>query len=211
MATEKGPAGQGRAEGLDDSTDDLVNRQEQHKANGQQKQAETSAKEAWQQASPFPIAADPNKLKTAVTVALGCKTQLEAALTYASFGIPVFPCNWKPNKEGKVSKRPVPELGEGGLYFATNDSAQIKEWWTQWPEALIGVPGGSRTGVWFLDVDSMEGKGIDGLGIWSSLGGDEVQTRIHRSGTNGLHEIFLWDPDRPVGGGRGDLPHGLDV
>ena len=63
------------------------------------------AKETWSQAEPFPIAADLSKLKSAVTIACQRKTQLEAALVYAQFGIPVIPCNWKPE--------PAPEICTG--------------------------------------------------------------------------------------------------
>src|SRR6516165_1070642 len=108
-------------------------------------------KEAWNQAAPFPIAENIQKLKVAVTAARQCKTQGEAAEVYAKLGIPVIPCNWKPNKDGAIKKYPL--LGEGGLYLATTDLEQIQKWWNQWPEALIGVPMGRRVGMWATDVD----------------------------------------------------------
>ena len=100
-------------------------------------------KEAWQQADPFPISNNSINWKDAVWKACECKSQLEAALIYAGYGIPVFPCNWIPNAEGVVKKHPVLALGKGGLYLATIDPEQITKWWGQWPEALIGVPQGS--------------------------------------------------------------------
>jgi Bifunctional DNA primase/polymerase, N-terminal len=165
------------------------------------------AKEAWNQAAPFPITEKIQNLKVAVTAACECKTQLEAALIYAKFGIPVFPCNWKPNKDGAIKKYPL--LGEGGLYLATTDSAQIQEWWTKWPEALIGVPMGRRVGMWAVDADSKEKKGdVDGVENWTKLqveNGD-ANTRTHLTGTNGLHFLYPWDDDRPVGCSNGNLP-----
>jgi len=120
-------------------------------------------KEAWNQAAPFPITEDIRKLKVAVAAACDHKTQGEAALIYAKFGIPVFPCNWK-SIDGTIKKRPVKELGEGGLYLATTDPEQIQKWWKQWPEALIGVPMGRRVGMWGVDADSKEKKGdVDGV------------------------------------------------
>ena len=157
-------------------------------------------KEAWNQAAPFPITEDIRKLKVAVTTPHQHKTQLEAALIYAKFGVPVFPCNWKPDKDGKLRKYPL--LGEGGLYLASIDPDKIQEWWTKWPEALIGVPMGRRVGMWAVDADSKEKKGdVDGVKAWDNLQfehGDAV-TRAHKTGTDGLHFLYLWDNDRPVG------------
>jgi hypothetical protein len=99
------------------------------------------------------------------------------------------------------------------LYLATVDPEQIKQWWTQWPLALIGVPGGRRTGMWFLDVDSKEGHDEDGLGNWWDLEAQHssAQTRAHLTGTNGLHFIYQWNADRPIKGGKGVLPPGMEV
>jgi hypothetical protein len=85
-------------------------------------QIKEEIKKAWSQAAPFPIAENLRQLKVAVTVACQCKTQLEAALVYAKFGIPVLPCNWEQHQieDGsyKVQKRPAFDV-------ATTDSKQI--------------------------------------------------------------------------------------
>ena len=169
---------------------------------GQSKAPENIVKEAWNQAAPFPIAEDIRKLKVAVTTTDQRKTQLEAALIYAKFGIPVIPCNWKPDSEGKIRKYTL--LGKGGLYLATIDPAQIQQWWTKWPEALIGVPMGRRVGMWAVDADSKEKKGdVDGVEAWFNLVADHdpgsAVTRAHKTGTNGLHFLYSWDGNRPVG------------
>jgi hypothetical protein len=174
---------------------------------GGSKAQDTTAKEAWTQAAPFPIAENIQKLKVAVTAARQCKTQGEAAELYASLGIPVIPCNWKPNKDGAIKKYPL--LGEGGLYLATTDSAQIKEWWAKWPEALIGVPMGRRVGLWATDIDC---KGdTDGRKIWQDLQveHDIVNTRTHLTGTEGHHLLWLWNDNFPVRCGNGKLPKGI--
>jgi KaiC/GvpD/RAD55 family RecA-like ATPase len=182
-----------------------MNRQDTYTTTGAQKQAgESTEKEAWNKAAPFPIAENIQKLKVAVTAACQCKTQLEAALVYAKFGIPVFPCNWKLDNESKY-----PMLGKGGLYLATTDLKRVREWWTEWPEALIAVPMGRRTGVWALDVDA---KGeTDGREIWWNLQveHDITDTRTHKTGTDGFHLLFQWDDDQPVGNSLGNLPKGM--
>jgi hypothetical protein len=90
---------------------------------GKQRSAAEKLKEKWKQSPPFPIAlnSNPYKWKVAVSAACNSKTQLEAALVYVERGIPVFPCNWLPDKAGKVNKYPLRELGKGGLYLATID------------------------------------------------------------------------------------------
>ena len=168
------------------------------------KAQDTTAKEAWNKAAPFPITEDIRKLKVAVAAACDHKTQGEAALIYAKLGIPVFPCNWKTNSEGIIKKRPVKELGEGGLYLATTDPEQIQKWWKQWPEALIGVPMGRRVGMWGVDADSKEKKGdVDGVEAWFDLVAEHdpgsAVTRAHKTGTEGLHFLYLWDDNRVVG------------
>src|SRR5215469_3805189 len=77
-------------------------------------------------------------------------TNLEAALRYAARGWPVFPCQW----QGEGRKRP---LIERGLHAATIDSAIVTNWWTRWPEALIGLPTGDPIGCVVLDIDRKEG------------------------------------------------------
>ncbi|MEY6434208.1 DUF3987 domain-containing protein [Thioalkalicoccus limnaeus] len=76
----------------------------------------------------------------------------DAALTHATRGIPVFPCN-------PENKRP---LTAHGFKDATTDKDQIRQWWQRWPNALIGMPTGAVTKVFVLDVDNDPLTGKDG-------------------------------------------------
>ena len=194
---------------------------EQHTANNSGAQQQSSGesererlKRIWNESPPFPIAAKPIDWKVAVFAACECKSQLEAALAYAHYGIPVFPCNWKPDKEGKVNKRPAYGIGEGGLYLATTDPLVIRSWWTRWPLALIGVPQGRRVGTWMVDADAKGAHAGDGLGAWESL---EVQhggsggTRTHLTGTRGLHFQYLWNENRFIGCPVKVMPKGIEI
>lgn len=67
---------------------------------------------------------------------------IRAALAVAK-DYPVFPCDG-------VSKRP---LVEHGFKAATRDATIIARWWRQYPEALIGVPMGTPSGLVAIDVD----------------------------------------------------------
>lgn len=80
---------------------------------------------------------------------------LSAALVYAEFGIPVFPC--KPNPPG-----PKQPLTPNGFKDATTDEKQIRAWWNRWPNAMIGVPTGLASGIDVLDLDLKPDEFIDG-------------------------------------------------
>lgn len=69
-----------------------------------------------------------------------------AALAAANRGLPVFP----------VGRNKQP-LTRNGLLNATTDPAQITAWWTQHPDANIGLRTGLPSGLVVLDVDGQAG------------------------------------------------------
>lgn len=68
---------------------------------------------------------------------------LEIALGCIARGWHVFPCRPK-TKEPAV---------KGGFKAATIDEAQIRSWWTRWPDANVGIATGA-SGLCVLDVDT---------------------------------------------------------
>lgn len=68
---------------------------------------------------------------------------LSAALGYAAQGFYVLPLKPK-------SKIP---LTPKGFKDASNDPEQIKQWWTRWPDANIGIATGEISGVIVIDLD----------------------------------------------------------
>jgi hypothetical protein len=74
-------------------------------------------------------------------------SMLSSACARANAGHSVFPC-WE--------KKPLVE-GGGGFQGATRDLKQIKEWWTKWPEAQIGVPTGQTNHLVVVDIDGEQG------------------------------------------------------
>jgi hypothetical protein len=103
---------------------------------------------------------------------------LEAALRYAARGIPVFPCN----------ARKMPKV-KGGFHAATADPEQIKRWWGEWPDALIGMPTGPASGIAVLDLDRKKGKnGFAAVPDWEQRSHVRVRT-----GSGGAHLYFNAD------------------
>lgn len=106
-----------------------------------------------------------------------------AARDYARDGFEVFPLH-----ADKSPRTP------NGMKDATTDETRVKQWWSQWPDALIGcrVP----PDVVILDVDTRHG----GLTTWTALRtayGTPPATRAHYSG-RGDKGGHLWFK-RPTG------------
>jgi len=85
---------------------------------------------------------------------------LDAALSYAARGWPVHPL--KP-----LMKKP---MFDDWPSLASTDSAVIRYWWGQTPDANIGVVTGQRSGLLVLDVDGPEGRAsLEGLEVPATL------------------------------------------
>ena len=74
-------------------------------------------------------------------------TLLAAALEYAGEHLPVFPC--LPRGKEPAIKR--------GFHAATTNPETIKRYW-RIADRNIGIPTGSVSGVWILDVDGEDGE-----------------------------------------------------
>src|ERR1700746_1504045 len=59
----------------------------------------------------------------------------------------VFPCHNK-----------IPLTGKGGFRHATRDETQLRQWWTQWGDAQIGVPCGAINHLLVVDIDGPQGQ-----------------------------------------------------
>src|SRR5262245_9706748 len=108
-------------------------------------------------------------------------SMLEAALTYARYGWPVFPC-WP--KDKKPATAP-------GFYDATLDLERIKRFWQTYPLHLIATPTGARTGIFCVDLDCKDGK--DGVADWTQLvaeHGEPPPTLSSTTASGGRHLIF---------------------
>ena len=123
---------------------------------------------------------------------------LHFATDYARRGWPVFPCN-------PINKHP---LTKHGFKDASTDPEQIKQWWTKWPLAMIGVPMGAASGVVAIDPDApKDDNDQDGRKNWALLlaqhGG--IYTHTHLTPGEGKHVLFRYDPERPLSNSEGGL------
>ena len=101
---------------------------------------------------------------------------LAAALKLAASGVRVFPC--------RKDKTPSTEHG---FKDATRGEGIITDWWTRWPDALIGVPTGNVSGFDALDLDA---KHKDAKDWWCENRRRLPHTRTHKTRSGGLHLLF---------------------
>ncbi len=82
---------------------------------------------------------------------------LSAALEYAQRGLPVFPLEPK-------TKRPLAPLASNGVKNASTDRTTMERWWTQEPDANIGI---ACTDLLVVNVDPRNDgdKAIEGLAV----------------------------------------------
>ena len=117
---------------------------------------------------------------------------IEAALHWASAGVPVFPCG--------PDKRP---LTSHSFQDATDDPALIKQMFDR-DDVLIGARMGKASGLFAIDFDLYKRTGakqfMDELAAEQLL----VETRTHRTMRGGVHLIYssdsIWPNVNPCDG-----------
>lgn len=128
-------------------------------------------------------------------------TLRDAALAYAAAGLPVFPLAPR-SKAPLLSK----EDNDGrGFHDATTDSAQIRQWWNETPNANIGIH--PPAGVLVVDIDPRAGGDAELRRLLRRFG-PLPATWTTRTGSGGWH-LWFTTPDR--GDLRGKLAPGLDL
>jgi putative DNA primase/helicase len=127
---------------------------------------------------------------------------LDGALRLASAGLYVFPC--RPG-----GKEPLGAAVPHGQDDATTDPATIREWWTRWPDANIGVAC-AASGLYVVDVDVSDGK--PGLASWQELcerHGAPTTYTVH-TWSGGWHLYFRM-PIPPLKNSAGKLGPAIDT
>lgn len=107
------------------------------------------------------------------------QTMMGAALAYAAEGWAVIPLK---------GKKP---LTPHGYKDATKDPTQIRQWWTTWPDANIGLVTGAMSGRLVLDVDIKNGKkGDESLQLLIDEYGELPETLTSVTASGGWHYVF---------------------
>lgn len=145
------------------------------------------------------------------------KVKLYAALNYAeNCGWLVFPlhnatgvneCSCGDPKCGnKAGKHP---RTTDGFHSATTDLDTITKWWTDYPDANIGVRTGPESGIFVLDVDK-KSNGHHSLEAFTDKYGD-LTTLKSNTGGGGKHYIFKYPIDKVIACSAGRVAEGLDI
>lgn len=104
----------------------------------------------------------------------------DAALAYARHGWPVFP----------LRPRGKEPLTPHGYKDASCEPNTVRRWWTQYPDANIGIPTGRAIGAWVLDLDCK--NGARGLETYERLSSEPAvrDTLQQITGSGGRHLFF---------------------
>ena len=144
---------------------------------------------------------------------------LEAALAYARYGKPVFP-NFAVLKKSATLENPDYDkhpCTTNGFRNATKDSGQIEAWWHKRPDALIGMPMGSASGLFVIDLDVKHGEnGFETLAALEAEFGPLPETLMAETWSGGRHLFFQFpslDPTKykPLGNSAKLLGPGIDT
>jgi hypothetical protein len=130
---------------------------------------------------------------------------LEAALHYAQLGLPVFPCRIRDEGNKKAKSPYTPN----GFHNASTQVEQIKCWWANHPDAIIGMPTGKASGLVVIDIDPRHGgdHSLQGLIDQHSPLPD---TLTAMTGGGGTHYYFRY-PNHEIRCSNSKLASGVDV
>jgi hypothetical protein len=152
-------------------------------------------------------------LKKPAPASAPVKTKLDWALEAAKY-IPVHPIRWyvdpgpnaSPDEREKAAKAAKAALLTDWPNRATQDPKQVRELWTQYPDANIG---GATNDFIVVDIDNRNGGDETFAGLLA-VEYDFPETATTRTQGGGQHLIYV-APDGPLKGGNHKLGNGVDV
>lgn len=122
---------------------------------------------------------------------------LDGALAYARKGWPVIPL--EPRGKMPITTR--------GIHEATTDEDAIRMWWSNHPDANVGVATGSSSGLVVIDIDGSRGRAA-----WNGLSRKGIpETTSQQTGReDGGEQYFFKAPERKIKT-REQLFAGIDI
>jgi len=136
---------------------------------------------------------------------------MDVALVYSRVkghrpALPIFPVT----RNGKTPAVPAAEGGHGCL-DATTDQDKIREWWSKYPDANIGIATGKKSGILVLDIDNKNGhSGSETLRDLQAQLGRLPDGPICLTPNGGMHLYFRY----PIGvevKTKAGLADGIDI
>lgn len=124
---------------------------------------------------------------------------LRAALGFLEMQAPVFPV-WERDKKPKTNN---------GYKDASSNPEQVRQWWAQWPQANIGIPTGSLSGIWVLDIDGEEGE--KSLSELERIHGKLPQSVEVITGGGGRHIYFAMPANVIIPCSASKIAKGIDI
>jgi RecA-family ATPase len=143
-------------------------------------------------------------------------TPFELANFYISHGLKVFPCRSRAEETIDQYTGEVTTLGEktpllsNGFKGATRFQHIVKRWFTDWPDAAVGLPTGKDAGFFVLDIDNKPGgaNGFEWLAEMEAEHGPLPETARVMSPNGGMHVYFKYVEGTR---NRGNLGAGVDL
>lgn len=135
----------------------------------------------------------------------------DAAKDAAQRGWHVFPARVK---DGSKRSFVAGKASGGARWGATTDEDTIRNYWQQFPNALLGITTGADSGFFVIDADTAEGHDKDGVGALRRMieeHGDWPDTIEASTPSGGRHIYFRWPEDLEIRNSESKLAPGIDV
>ncbi len=142
---------------------------------------------------------------------------LAMALTHAARGWRVLPLH-SVDEDGRCSCARAADCKQAGKHphirnwprAATTDPVVIRRWWSDHPDANVGLATGRASGFFALDIDVQHG-GEQSLAELERRHGHLPKTVEHRTGSGGRHLLFAYPSKGHIGNSAHGLGPGVDV
>lgn len=121
---------------------------------------------------------------------------LDYALGYARRGMAVLPLHSLQSGDCSCGRSDCSSAGKhprtkNGVKDASRDLDQITRWWTDWPEANIGIATGTISSLYVIDIDSHKGASLEDLQAFGLDG--LMRTLTANTGSGGYHFYLSCD------------------